>query len=479
MHTFFRYSPKLKWLKALTLLLLFEACASFVPLSPLQPSASRASPAHSRCKMSSYGLGFDFGTSGARINVVEEERLKVVYEASCSYSEQSPQVWVDALETLTSNIPEELRRSIRRISVSGTSASVMMYDRRGRRVTRGPRMYDYSASAASVGVVAAFAPQGHTVRSPTSTLPKLIMWDQEEKIGADEVLCHQADFLSSQFSGRTDKFVSDWNNILKLGYDVKELQYPQWMADLFSSQRISMDILPDVVRPGGEICKISEEAMKKFGLPSDCLVVGGTTDSTAAFIASRASSPGEAVTSLGSTLAIKILSKEPVDDASFGVYSHRLGDMWLVGGASNVGCAVLRQENFGTDELIRLSDLIDPMEDPPEELKGYYPLTKVGERFPKNDPTAQPILEPKPDSRQTYLHALLAAIARVEAEGYAQLKRMGATPVTKVFTAGGGSSNEMWRRMRERLVGVKVERARFSDAAYGVALLALDRAYDK
>jgi len=471
---------KKKLLAALSFLLLLQASESFVPHLAFQRRPGvRACRAHPRWDMSTYGLGFDFGTSGARINVVEEENLEVVYEASCSYSDQTPQVWVDALESLTTNVPEEIRKSIKRISVSGTSASVMIYNTRKGLVTRGPRMYDFSASADSVKVVSAFAPPGHTVRSPTSTLPKLIMWNQEEKIGADEVLCHQADFLSSQFSGRTDRFVSDWNNVLKLGYDVKNLQYPQWMADLFAAQKLSTDILPDVVRPGGEICKISELAVKKFGLPSDCLVVGGTTDSTAAFIASRASSPGEAVTSLGSTLAIKILSKEPVDDASFGVYSHRLGDMWLVGGASNVGCAVLRQEKFGTEELIRLSELIDPMEDPPEELKGYYPLTKVGERFPKNDPTAQPVLEPKPDSRQTYLHALLASIARVEAEGYAQLKRMGATPVTKVLTAGGGSSNEMWQKMRERLLGVEVQRAKFSDAAYGVALLALDRAYDK
>ncbi|EKX34714.1 hypothetical protein GUITHDRAFT_147031 [Guillardia theta CCMP2712] len=207
--------------------------------------------------MSTYGLGFDFGTSGARINVVEEENLEVVYEASCSYSDQTPQVWVDALESLTTNVPEEvgwrttvrayltflqIRKSIKRISVSGTSASVMIYNTRKGLVTRGPRMYDFSASADSVKVVSAFAPPGHTVRSPTSTLPKLIMWNQEEKIGADEVLCHQADFLSSQFSGRTDRFVSDWNNVLKLGYDVKNLQYPQWMADLFAAQKLSTDM---------------------------------------------------------------------------------------------------------------------------------------------------------------------------------------------------------------------------------------------
>lgn len=51
--------------------------------------------------------------------------------------------------------------------------------------------------------------------------------------------------------------------------------------------------------------------------------------------------------------------------------SHRLGDLWLVGGASNVGCAVLREQGFSNDELRTLSLDIDPMAD--SNLK-YYPL---------------------------------------------------------------------------------------------------------
>lgn len=47
----------------------------------------------------------------------------------------------------------------------------------------------------------------------------------------------------------------------------------------------------------------------RFGLPSSCQVVAGTTDSIAAFIAANTTEPGHAVTSLGSTLAVKMLSE--------------------------------------------------------------------------------------------------------------------------------------------------------------------------
>ena len=54
-------------------------------------------------------------------------------------------------------------------------------------------------------------------------------------------------------------------------------------------------------------------------------------DSTSAFIAAGVQGPGEAVTSLGSTFAPKLLSKTRVDNAFYGVYSQRIGDSWLVG----------------------------------------------------------------------------------------------------------------------------------------------------
>jgi sugar (pentulose or hexulose) kinase len=72
------------------------------------------------------------------------------------------------------------------------------------------------------------------------------------------------------------------------------------------------------------------------------VVCAGTTDSIAAFVAAGVSQPGEAVTSLGSTLAVKLLSEQRVDDAAYGVYSHKLGKSWAVvagaGSCNKFGC---------------------------------------------------------------------------------------------------------------------------------------------
>jgi len=220
---------------------------------------------------------------------------------------------------------------------------------------------------------------------------------------------------------------------------------------------------------------VSDEVCRKLGVPSTCQVIAGTTDSIAAFLASGATMPGQAVSSLGSTLAVKMLSSQRVDDSARGIYSHRLGDEWLVGGASNVGCAILRRENFSDQELSQLSTDIDPNTN--IDLH-YYPLLTKGERFPVNDPQKMPLLEPKPDTRKAYLHAILQSIAVIERQGYDALCELGASPVTEILTAGGGSKNDMWMKMRQRIMSngsgkvIKVKRAVNVDAAYGVARLA-------
>jgi sugar (pentulose or hexulose) kinase len=168
-------------------------------------------------------------------------------------------------------------------------------------------------------------------------------------------------------------------------------------------------------------------------------------------------------------LVLKLLSQTRVEDGRYGVYSHRFGDRWLVGGASNTGGAVLR--HFFTDaELIELSAQI------PAELESsldYYPLLTPGERFPINDPSLSPKLEPRPESSVEFLHGLLESMARIEARGYALLQRLGATPLKHVLTSGGGAANFAWTVIRSRQLGVPVRSADQTEAAYGTALLAM------
>lgn len=137
----------------------------------------------------------------------------------------------------------------------------------------------------------------------------------------------------------------------------------------------------------------------------------------------------------------------------------------MTGGASNTGGAVLKQF-FTTEELESLSQEIDGLK---ASQLDYYPLLKPGERFPMNDPNLSPRLEPRPDTQVEFLHGLLESIARIEARGYELLQDLGADKLTRVYTAGGGAGNRVWRIIRGRLLQVPVECSVNAEAAFGTS----------
>lgn len=420
-------------------------------------------------------IGIDFGTSGARIAVIDAE-THLLAEANYPFGKMPigktrdwVSTWREGLFALMDAIPTELRRQVGAIAINGTSSTVLLCDAKGTPIAP-PLLYNDTVAASELKTLHQFfaqepyttAPCQDIVLSATSSLVKLLWWKQQSCFSQAKYLLHQADWLAFLLHGQLG--VSDYHNSLKLGYDVKRLCYPAWMEPLGI-----LPWLPEVGEPGRVIAPLKPAIALQFGLPQTCQVCAGTTDSIAAFLASGASSPGEAVTSLGSTLVLKLLSKTPVENRQYGIYSHRLGNLWLVGGASNTGGAVL-QQFFTTKELEWLSAQI-PVEQ--ESLLDYYPLPQPGERFPVNDAQLPPRLEPRPDDPVQFLHGLLESMARIEATGYRLLQELGASPMNQVYTAGGGANNAAWAAIRSRQLGVPVTPSAHTEAAYGTALLAL------
>ncbi|KAK6240872.1 hypothetical protein SCA6_006261 [Theobroma cacao] len=413
-------------------------------------------------------LGMDFGTSGARFALIDKQGT-IHAEGKRQYPQYMREKtmdwarsWKTTLFSLLEDIPVHLRPHVASISLDGTSATTLIIDSNTGEPLARPYLYNESCPDA-LPAIKSIAPVNHTVCSGSSTLCKLVSWwnnDNSDKTST--ILLHQADWLLWLLHGQLG--VSDYNNALKVGYDPELDSYPCWLL----SQPYSR-LLPVVKAPGTSIAHLKEDVRTLFGFSEDCIVCTGTTDSIAAFLAARATKPGKAVTSLGSTLAIKLLSTTRIEDARYGVYSHRLDDKWLVGGASNTGGAVLK-EIFTDEQLEKLSEHINPMESSP---LNYYPLKSVGERFPVADPMMEPRLHPRPESDVEYLHGILESIARIEAKAYILLKDLGATQVEEVFTAGGGAKNDKWTKIRERILGLPVSRATQTEAAYGAALLAM------
>ena len=421
-------------------------------------------------------LGLDVGTSAVRAIVVDQQRQlrgqsRVSLPAASESDdhrgglEQNPDIWWQACQQALQNLAPQLRlRDIARICVDATSATTLMCDQQGQPLTPA-LMYNDSRAREQARQIATLAPHGHVCANPSSALAKA-MWLYQHLTPdrqRDCLIQHQADWITGKFTGQFG--YSDYNNCLKLGYDPQHADWPSWMDDL----RLPWRLFPRVMQPGDEIADIDGQIAANLRLSPDCRIVAGTTDSTASIVAAGDLQIGDAVTTLGSTLVLKILSGTAINHAQNGVYSHFYFGRYLVGGASNSGGAVLRHY-FSQAEIERLSASIDAEQD--YDLD-YYPLLRPGERFPIADPSLPPRLLPRPPQDSEFLHALMTGIAKIEKLGYDQLQKLGAPYPKRVITMGGGANSEVWRRIRERILGVPVQNLAFCESAMGAALLAM------
>ena len=252
-------------------------------------------------------LGIDVGTSGVRSAVVEGTTL--VSGARASYPPQDPnhidaRKWWDAVEeclaaqvaTLIENgrSPKEISG----IAVDGTSGSMVLTDTALTPV--GPAlMYNSKGFEAEAKQIAALVTGPHITKGSNSALARAMRLCSMVEAQPHHLL-HQADFIAAKLCGQAAG--SDYNNALKTGYDPETNAWPEWV-----DQVIAPSLLPSIVAPGTPIGVIAPQVADRLGLSVKTQIYAGTTDSIAAFLAASPVELGNAVTSLGSTLAVKLL----------------------------------------------------------------------------------------------------------------------------------------------------------------------------
>ncbi|WEZ82735.1 FGGY-family carbohydrate kinase [Rhizobium sp. 32-5/1] len=413
-------------------------------------------------------IGIDIGTSGARA-VAMDLSFRIVASGSAKMADFSsdhrdPGVWWKALQTALGVVLAAIDATrVRAISIDGTSGTLLPVGASGEPLAV-PMMYNDPVSDVDIlGRISQSAPKESAAHGATSGLAKVLTFQALPDIFR---VLHQADWLAGHFTGLYD--VSDENNALKTGFDPVARCWPEWI----SQTGARMDLLPDVLPAGAPIAGISAVAADAFGLPSDVIIVAGTTDGCASFLATGADQPGDGVSSLGTTLTVKMLSERPLFAPEYGLYSHRIGDMWLAGGASNTGGVVLAA-HFSGERITELSRDMDPST---ETGLDYYPLARAGERFPINDPQMQPRMLPRPVQDIDFLKAIFEGIAGVERLAYQRLEGLGSPALRSIRSVGGGAQNPAWTAIRSRRLAVPFLPVLSEEAAAGAARLALSGA---
>ncbi len=417
-------------------------------------------------------IGIDLGTSGARAIAIDTNGTPHG-DGRCKLPEadrRSPAAWWHAVSNALDDLLKQINRTtVKAISIDATSGTVLAIDHSGEPLADALMYNDPIDTEDILQAIANNAPEASAVHGSSSALARAITLQRAtahqtaSTASSIVAIVHQADWLAGKLTGIFT--TSDESNALKTGYDPISRRWPEWI----SATGLDPAVLPKVLPCGRVNQPVSSDSAARFELPGSTQLVTGATDGCASFLATGAQDIGDCVTALGTTITMKILSDKPLFEPKYGIYSHRIGNRWLAGGASNSGGNVLA--NFFTnDQIASYSQQIDVNT---SSKLNYYPLIKSGERFPHNDANWQPQLSPRPDSDIEFLQGLLEGMADIEALGYQRLQELGAPTPTSVRTVGGGAGNQQWTSIRQRKLGTSFAESLSTDAAVGVARLAL------
>ena len=402
-----------------------------------------------------YG-GLDFGTSGARISIINFHK-KLVYSNSVPYlcSFKNPNSWINSCEKLLGCLPIEVKSNLQKLAISGTSGTLTASNLRGEPIGEAIS-YDQACNEHKILLESLTSGEDH-LRTPYSSLAKALKLI--DKYGTNILLRHQSDWI-------TGWFLKDWTygeegNNLKLGWDLIKESWPKSYLNVAWQK-----CLPQIIKSGAIIGPVNSGLAAKFNLSRKLILISGTTDSNANLIAAGLEKE-DGLTVLGTTIVVKKIINHPIKEK--GITTHRVCNDWVCGGASNAGCGIL-SKFFSDSEIRELSRQINTSK---KTSLNLLPLNSKGERFPINNSNLEPILGPRPVSDSLYLHALFEGLANIELKGWKKMQEFTGSLPKKIITVGGGSKNPQWRKIREKIINIPIISCK-KTTSFGTALLAIN-----
>jgi len=431
-------------------------------------------------------VGVDVGTGGVRVCAVTGQgdrvalaqrglRQATVAGLPDGWHEQRPADWWAAAQAACGELGEQLgtagwsAEAITGVCVTSTSGTVVPVAADGRAMA-GALMYNDTRATREADHLNQTYPDlcrqlGYRFNA-SFALPKLL-WlatHQAELLDGSAYLEHAADYVAGELTGVHG--LSDPSNACKTGYDAEAGAWPE---PVVASLGPYADRLPRVVRTGSLMGEVRRQWCTAWGWRPGVKVFAGATDGVTSQFASGAHRPGHWASTIGTTLVLKGITRQPIADPTSGLYCHRHPDgFWLPGGASNAGAELLTREfpevdHASMDAAVASRPCTDVV---------VYPLARRGERFPFVCARAEALWSAKPRSRVETYAAILEGVAAVERWCFGRLAELAPEPIEQVFIAGATAQSRVWTRLRASAVGRPMLAARYADSAFGAALVA-------
>lgn len=431
----------------------------------------------------SYFIGIDVGTQGARVVLMSASgellnmREEVFPLDGGSQQEQPPNQWwevcLNQLKALTSSVATTIDlRAVKAVAVTSTSGTVIPVDGKMEPLHNAimysdPRSAEEGRECRDLALK--YTPEGYTGFNASSGLSKMVWFARNypEAAGRIAKWLHAVDFVTGKLCGRWG--VTDFTNALKSGVDLRTGQWPDW---IYTHLPVRQESLPTVVAAGEPLGTLTSDVARFTGLQETTVVVAGMTDGCASQIASGAVRLGDWNTTIGTTLVVKGVTRDPVADAEGRIYSHRHPEgFWMPGGASNTGADWVTRDF--SDNLQALN-LAAAAAIPTGEMA--WPLVKKGERFPFIAPHASGF-SPAGLDRVKLFAANMEGVAYIERYAFELIESLSGEKVGTIYTAGGGSKSDTWLKIRANVLNRPIVRMKYVSGAVGAAILAASKTH--
>ena len=389
-------------------------------------------------------LGIDCATQSSRSVLIDNTGhiysrhvidLAPVVRGADGRLTQDPASWLTAMDGHVAHAISEAQSqklSIAGACISATSGTFVLTDANGK-VIADAAMYNDGRAA-----------------NPLARAEKIIA-----EVGTGKYLfAHTPEFIIAHLTSQPLSAVAtDWSHALKTGVD---LHSQSWSATARKIAEENSITLPVVVAPG---------ALLGHSTVGNIPIYAGMTDGCTAQISVGATSIGSAVSTLGTTLVLKVVGNKEI--AGPGFYSHLMPEgRWLGGAASNLGG--ISFEKYQAD--IKQWDAKAAAHGPASIAT--YPLVGTGERFPVANKDLKALATGDPQDEADEYRSILEGIAFAERLAFETLEKAGAEITGAIYSAGGGSRSAIWSEIRATVMNRDVATVKDSGSDIGAAMIA-------
>lgn len=435
-------------------------------------------------------LGIDVGTSGAKVLLVRQDGsiVESVYreyrteEPKARWSEQHPEVWWQAVNSLLLELKESHRadyKNVVGIGISGQMHGLVMVDKNGQ-VIRPAIIWLDQRTEQEVEDIYRVIPKDEFLQTTLNrassgfALPSLLWVKNKEPENFNKIhkIMQPKDYIRMKLIGEIATDMSDASSTVAFNTSKRK-----WANEILWVLGLSRDIFPDCFEGDTIAGTVLDSVSEELGLKKGTKVVYGGGDQPVQGVGNGAISNGLMYTNIGTSGQVSIFSDKPVHDTEYRTHTicHAIKNGWSIFGAtlsSGLALKWLKNKILCSDDY---AGMCSSASDVPAGSEGALFLPYLaGERTPHFDNDAKAVFHGLTLShdRRHMIRAVMEGVVYSLKESFILFENMG-YQVNSVIAAGGGSRSDVWVQMQADIFGKPVKVIKVNEqACLGAAMIA-------